>query len=356
MPIRFSCENPQCGRRMKAPDGTAGRKARCPACGTIQVIPSPEAAGVDPGASAADDGMAALARGETFGLPPAGPAPAVAAVPSAPPIDEARRGGSIGALAADCFRALLYGLSNFRSLVKLVLYSIALLVLIQIAMFLVGVFTFGSAGTIIVSVVSLCGQLVIGGYFLRYYLDCIISSLEGVDTAPDVPSFEFGPLFLTGLRGLAVYLVYGGAIVVGLVVLQSGRRTVGAVLILLGLGTLWMLPVACLAMGYLSGAGPLNVVRVARAAVRAPLGLLVLWALLLLWSAAMVVALVALWAAIFIYLVAIVALTGWLVMLLGALVAGVLLGAVFHMFMAVQFRCIGMYGRHFPAVLHALEA
>ncbi len=37
MPIDFICE--QCGRKMRAPDGTGGRKASCPICGQTQLIP-----------------------------------------------------------------------------------------------------------------------------------------------------------------------------------------------------------------------------------------------------------------------------------------------------------------------------
>ena len=38
MPIQFSCS--QCQKKMKAPDGTEGKKARCPACSAITRIPT----------------------------------------------------------------------------------------------------------------------------------------------------------------------------------------------------------------------------------------------------------------------------------------------------------------------------
>ena len=40
MPIRVKCT--QCGRRLVAPDTLAGKKAKCPKCGTIMPVPKPE--------------------------------------------------------------------------------------------------------------------------------------------------------------------------------------------------------------------------------------------------------------------------------------------------------------------------
>ena len=38
MAIDFTCS---CGKSLHAPDGTQGRKARCPKCGTIVTVPAP---------------------------------------------------------------------------------------------------------------------------------------------------------------------------------------------------------------------------------------------------------------------------------------------------------------------------
>ena len=51
MPIQFSCS--QCQKMMKAPDGTEGKKARCPACSAITQIPAVAAAAAVPVAQAA---------------------------------------------------------------------------------------------------------------------------------------------------------------------------------------------------------------------------------------------------------------------------------------------------------------
>ncbi len=40
MTIRFNCINPGCRKTMKSPDETAGKRARCPACGQVQTIPA----------------------------------------------------------------------------------------------------------------------------------------------------------------------------------------------------------------------------------------------------------------------------------------------------------------------------
>lgn len=42
MAIHFKCANPECGRPMRAPDGTEGRKATCPFCNTLQTVPQPQ--------------------------------------------------------------------------------------------------------------------------------------------------------------------------------------------------------------------------------------------------------------------------------------------------------------------------
>ena len=43
MSISFKCDNPSCGKQVRAPDDTSGKKARCPSCGRIQIVPTPEA-------------------------------------------------------------------------------------------------------------------------------------------------------------------------------------------------------------------------------------------------------------------------------------------------------------------------
>lgn len=42
MTIRFTCDNPECGKSISAPDELGGKKARCPHCGKVLLIPKPD--------------------------------------------------------------------------------------------------------------------------------------------------------------------------------------------------------------------------------------------------------------------------------------------------------------------------
>lgn len=46
MPIKFECA---CGNRVKAPDGSGGRRVRCPRCRAAVVVPGPATGGADLG-------------------------------------------------------------------------------------------------------------------------------------------------------------------------------------------------------------------------------------------------------------------------------------------------------------------
>lgn len=40
MPITVAC--PSCRKALKAPDNAAGRKVKCPGCGSVLIIPAPQ--------------------------------------------------------------------------------------------------------------------------------------------------------------------------------------------------------------------------------------------------------------------------------------------------------------------------
>jgi len=46
MPIKFSC--PQCNKGFRTPDDSAGKRAKCPQCGNVLTVPSPDAASPAP--------------------------------------------------------------------------------------------------------------------------------------------------------------------------------------------------------------------------------------------------------------------------------------------------------------------
>ena len=51
MPIDFDCVH--CGHRVRVPDGMGGRRGSCPNCGESMIVPTPEAAAVQPATAAA---------------------------------------------------------------------------------------------------------------------------------------------------------------------------------------------------------------------------------------------------------------------------------------------------------------
>lgn len=62
MPI--SCECPSCGKRLKAPDSAAGKRAKCPQCGNPVEIPAEKIYDAEEVSDSADDPSAADSAGE----------------------------------------------------------------------------------------------------------------------------------------------------------------------------------------------------------------------------------------------------------------------------------------------------
>ena len=75
MPIRFHCES--CDARMRTPDGTQGRKAKCPRCGRLQGVPEVSAEPVDRQSRASSEQVPA----EETAIPAASDDTAFGAVP-----------------------------------------------------------------------------------------------------------------------------------------------------------------------------------------------------------------------------------------------------------------------------------
>ena len=341
MAISFPCDNLSCGKMVRAPDGTEGKKARCPMCGTVQVIPAsldeltlpplefadepPPAAG-PPSVRCAECGAilppAASLCSQCGWVNPKRMGPPPVPVPQAASTDG-------GTMEIDCLKAVAYGFSNFISLFKLVLFSIGLGIGLDIIRgFFDWLIFFGVGGMIIVVLVSLSCEVVISGYFLRFYLDCVIGSLEGSDQAPNVPAFDLNDLFKTGIKGLGVLCVY-----------------------ILPIITIPLLPLGLLAWGYSDDMRMFDLRWAVRAAVKKPGKLVMLWLIIILWG---VIGTGVLVVVVFLAVMAIAAILGQLtqgleIFFVGMFlwgVAGFFIGFVFHTFMAVEFRCIGMLGRH----------
>ena len=242
-----------------------------------------------------------------------------------------------GTMEIECLKAVTYGFSNFHSLLKLVLYSIALAIALG---FIRGLFDwlifYGVGGMVVIYLVSLGCEVVVSGYFLRFYLDCVISSLEGLGQAPDVPDFNLKELFKTGLKGLGVACVY-----------------------ILPIVTIPLLPLGLLAWGYSDDLRTFDLRWALRAAGKKPGKLVMLWLIMILWGVTGTIALVLLWSLAVITMAAILGqissgIEVFFVSLFLLAVAGFFIGTVFHTFMAMQFRCVGMLGRYNQDLLDLL--
>ena len=93
MSIHFTCKNSSCAKSVRAPDAAAGKKARCPYCGTVQGVPASAAESQKTSPQADDDGGSLLSHIEF--TPPS------ASVPAPPrPIERSKRPYAIAAIAA----------------------------------------------------------------------------------------------------------------------------------------------------------------------------------------------------------------------------------------------------------------
>lgn len=94
MPILVMCQNASCGEMFDAPDDIAGRKARCPACGTIQVVGQAGAAGeaeAQPARSAQPDAELTLAEDDKEGRRPEKDTASASAPPAPAPVSQSAR-------------------------------------------------------------------------------------------------------------------------------------------------------------------------------------------------------------------------------------------------------------------------
>ena len=352
MAISFKCSNPLCGKGVRAADSAAGRKAICPFCRTVQIVPAPgEQALEQPLSGGASKPVPQPIAGETISCGDCGEEfPSSASIcprcgwvntflygpPPFPQPAEPHKRAGIGRFATGCLGAVKYGLSNRASIFKLAVYGTVLAFLLGGAVrFLESFLLWTVPGRLVLAVAAMAVQVLVGGFFLRFLLDGAIGSLEGVDEAPDVPPFELKLLYGTGLRGVAVLIVY-----------------------LLPVVTIPLLPLAWLALAYSDDERAFNVFWALKAAVKRPGALLVLWLFLLLWAAVMVAAVagVALAAAAMVEAAETTGCFGILISLAVLLLAGIVAITVCCIFATVQFRCIGLLGRHYPELTGSLPA
>jgi LSD1 subclass zinc finger protein len=271
MAIQFKCSG--CGRALKASDDKGGKKARCPSCGAVTLVPESVLEVVEFTEDQPLE-LSALSEGETIGLapqappppPPSSPFAAVAAAPAPQALPgrsiyRSRPKGDFGRFGADLFKAFPYGLRAFGTILAMILVVGVVGGLAYVGLSLFGLALLRSIpGVIVFAGLAMLLSLCIGGYVGRYYLDVIYASIDGDDPPPTMPTFDFGEVLLTGLRMWGISLVYIGPII-----------------------TLPLLPLGLLGMAYTGDGRGLNIIWAVRAAFRRPGQLVVLWLVLLLW-------------------------------------------------------------------------
>ncbi|MBI5724203.1 MAG: hypothetical protein HZA50_09620 [Planctomycetes bacterium] len=288
---------PECGRLMRED------KVVCPECGWVRGAP------VSAGGS---------------------PRPAAAAPPT--PWHQPQPLSPVG-LAAECVKAVKYGASNYTSVAVMVGYSIVLIYILQTAFFFIlAILMFSAVGLMLTPVVLLFMFVLLGGYYFRFSLDCIVSSLEGTDLAPDPPALNFSSLWTTGWRAVGICLIY-----------------------VLPVVTLPLLPLSLLALGYSNDNRCFSVAWAFRAAMKKPGHLAMLWLVLLLWIVIMTIGVGLVQFAVGLVLAMVKAGTGsGFVVFMVSIPGNILIAIINYVFIAVIFRCIGLLGRCCPELTDML--
>ena len=335
MEIRFTCSNPACGKVLHAPPESAGRTALCPKCSTSQLIPQP-APPVSEQASNLRGGaiymISCPSCSERFAAQEL-VCPSCGWVYDTEP--QLPQESTLGTFAVDCLKSITYGTGNFRNIFVLVMYGVGIGALLWILLE-----TFGDmlldplVGSIVRFAGGLAIQIIGGGFYLRYYLDCILSSLENDSRTPEVPSFFMAELLLLGVKGLGITVVYVYPVV-----------------------TLPLLPLGLLALACAEDGRAYDVFWAVRVALQRPLYLMILWAVLIVWIALTAGVMVGLWigldviteavaqmSSVGIVLAFLIFVVGLAAMVTAACVLGV-----------VMFRSIGMLGRHCPGMIDMLD-
>jgi hypothetical protein len=353
MTIKFKCANSDCGRQLGAPDEAEGKKARCPHCRQVMVVPvlalelTDEFAGVGdvslPQPAPKADIAAILADGKTAACEKCRtPFPQIAMFcpfcgqknplwrdPAKRPVPKTAAEVSSETLATGCFKAPLYAIRNAKNILYLMAYAAALIMLANLLLIVaVPVMIFAPAAAMSVAV-----AIIMGGYFLSYYLNVIESSYEHLDSAPNIPEFQIKELLKVGLHAWAIMAVYVVPIV-----------------------TLPLLPLGLLALAHTSDGRAYDfrwAIRQARGHVR-QLGLL--WGCMLLWLAVSLGAALAIWPAFSYGLAAAgkMGLTSVYYLLGLTLVAAGVYASLGGMALCVLFRCVGAFGRCHPSIADSL--
>ncbi len=346
MPLRFRCTGGLCGQLIQTPDGSEGRKARCPHCGSLQTVPAngQARAVADSGNHPSQASPAYTASGPAIQLlcPACGielprdtvicPDCRLAAKGNL--VEESRSAerteipdGSLRCLAIDCLASLRYSASNAKTVFLLVLHAVVLLFILSIV----------SLGTFLIGMPPQIGttftQIIMCGYFARYSFDVVQSSLDNLDDAPNIPEFSLRESLRTGVGVLGIAVVYVTPVV-----------------------TIPLLPMAILALAYARDWRAFDVLWTIRAVRLAPRQYLLVWMALLIWIVLLGVAVSAISLALdFLAQPNSFDIGSSIIRNLAiSFVGGLASWVIIVMLLSVPFRCIGMLGRHAPRILLSL--
>ncbi len=408
MAIEFKCL--RCGRPLTADRSSAGLDARCPSCGHIAKIPTPDKTSKTSGQlttledleadllASSEDKLAAeppappaveqsvdleiLAQDDAAEAPgptqmpippsrrislkrfeqrpsmfPAAPAPPppsrknadepppppeeevyhevenepMELAPNAPagPLPLPEEGVSLGRFVLDCLGAVGFAFGNLANVLMLVLAVGLLSAGIAVGGSVLVVAAEGNVGMkLAVMIASILANMLLLGYCFRYMLDLASTTIEGAQAPPFLPHWNGGELLITFLRMLGIIVVY-----------------------IIPIITIPLLPLGVLGVAYADDGRGFNVAWAARAAVKRPLQLLMLWLMMGFWLVAIILA-------VFLVLMIVVFSVGRVETVAGAisLLVGIVLviACLGVMFGVIQHRCIGLLGRDYPELLNMM--
>jgi hypothetical protein len=318
MAISFTCTNPECGSTIVAAAAAAGTQVRCLNCGTLQSIPAGEPS-------------------KAYRPPerPKKPRPTKGEIRIQALAMPKEDSTGYGPMMRDCLKSFYYAMAGLTTMAVM-----AIVLALGFYGYIVTISSELVAGAVAPGIVSLvhamvCSVVMIGeyvclGYFLCFATDVILGALEGLNRPPNVPGLSLWSLFELGLQGIGIFAVYVFPVV-----------------------TIPLLPLGLLALGYSSDNRCMNIAWAWRAACRRKGKFLVLWGMLLFWTAVANGGLAGIRLGLRAVAGAQTPSSGFGGEMLSTFLSTLLYiagGAIVSILAYAMLRCIGTFGRHCPSV------
>lgn len=222
--------------------------------------------------------------------------------------------------AGDCFKSIGYGFLNIGNIIILLILLGMCSVGLTIVLVILGAALLHSVlGLVIFCFMLFVAMVLLTGFCSRYYLDVTADTIEGNDKPPTLPDWNFGVMWMTGLRVIGTMIVY-----------------------VLPVVTLPLLPMGLLGLAHANDGRAFNLIWAVRALIKRPVQYLALLGVCLLSYVGSILLAVAIGSAV--REQALLAhgaaerilwsCTGQFVVALVSIVIG-----------TVFFRCLGIYGR-----------